>query len=240
MVRCRNQPDLYHQHYDLLQRKYITKDPIGLKGGLNPYQYPLNPITNTDPLGLINFGTGMNSTGLASESAIRYLEPEAARTTIDNIVSTNGAWTPGHEYVMGWAIAAPAIPAIVMFAPAESIGTALTGAGLSCGSNTAYQLYKGDKFNYKDAALAALTGYLAPGRNILENTLISMGVTFLSKDGKPGATGGSGFGTAVSEVMSLLTPSYIPDAIVDFGGGVVSEYIGDKSEEIFDTEEEKK
>ncbi|EAP0876935.1 hypothetical protein GWZ31_07810 [Salmonella enterica subsp. enterica] len=67
-----------------------------------------------------------------------------------------------------------------------------------------------------------------------------MGITFLSKNGKPGATGGSGFGTAVSEVMSLLTPSYIPDAIVDFGGGVVSEYIGDKSEEIFDTEEEKK
>lgn len=229
-----------HRYYNPGQGRYITQDPIGLKGGLNPYQYPLNPIMNTDPLGLINFGTGMNSTGLASESAIRYLEPEAARTTIDNIVSTNGAWTPGHEYVMGWAIAAPAIPAIVMFAPAESIGTALTGAGLSCGSNTAYQLYKGDKFNYKDAALAALTGYLAPGRNILENTLISMGVTFLSKDGKPGATGGSGFGTAVSEVMSLLTPSYIPDAIVDFGGGVVSEYIGDKSEEIFDTEEEKK
>ncbi|HGB3488000.1 TPA: RHS repeat-associated core domain-containing protein, partial [Salmonella enterica subsp. enterica serovar Wangata] len=53
IVRCRNQPDLYHQHYDLLQRKYITKDPIGLKGGLNPYTYPLNPVVNIDPLGLL-------------------------------------------------------------------------------------------------------------------------------------------------------------------------------------------
>ncbi|MDV2058583.1 hypothetical protein RXS97_17605 [Salmonella enterica] len=40
--------------------------------------------------------------------------------------------------------------------------------------------------------------------------------------------------------MSLPTPSYIPDAVVEFGGGVVSEYIGDKSKEIFDTEETKK
>lgn len=50
-VRCRNRPDLYHQHYDSLQGKYITQDPIGLKGGLNPYTYPLNPVVNIVPLG---------------------------------------------------------------------------------------------------------------------------------------------------------------------------------------------
>ncbi|EFH8933567.1 RHS element protein, partial [Escherichia coli] len=41
-----------HRYYDPLQWRYITQDPIGLKGGWNFYQYPLNPISNIDPLGL--------------------------------------------------------------------------------------------------------------------------------------------------------------------------------------------
>ncbi|EPA3171297.1 RHS repeat-associated core domain-containing protein, partial [Shigella sonnei] len=41
-----------HRYYDPLQGRYITQDPIGLKGGWNFYQYPLNPITDIDPLGL--------------------------------------------------------------------------------------------------------------------------------------------------------------------------------------------
>ncbi|EHY5634925.1 rhs element protein RhsC, partial [Escherichia coli] len=41
-----------HRYYDPLRGRYITQDPIGLKGGWNFYQYPLNPISNIDPLGL--------------------------------------------------------------------------------------------------------------------------------------------------------------------------------------------
>ncbi|EOY8347516.1 DUF4329 domain-containing protein, partial [Escherichia albertii] len=41
-----------HRYYDPLQGRYITQDPIGLAGGWNFYQYPLNPLSKIDPLGL--------------------------------------------------------------------------------------------------------------------------------------------------------------------------------------------
>lgn len=69
------------------------------------------------------------------------------------------------------------MPLLVIFGPAECTGVAFIDAGLSYGSNSSYQLYKGDVFNYKDTGLAALTGFLAPGRSVLENTLIAMGLT---------------------------------------------------------------
>ncbi|EHJ8806012.1 RHS repeat protein [Escherichia coli] len=40
------------RYYDPLQGRYITPDPIGLRGGWNMYQYPLNPIQVIDPMGL--------------------------------------------------------------------------------------------------------------------------------------------------------------------------------------------
>ena len=41
-----------HRHYDPLQGRYITQDPIGLEGGWSLYAYPLNPVNGIDPLGL--------------------------------------------------------------------------------------------------------------------------------------------------------------------------------------------
>lgn len=41
-----------HRYYDPEQGRYITQDPIGLMGGWNLYQYPLDPIQIIDPLGL--------------------------------------------------------------------------------------------------------------------------------------------------------------------------------------------
>ncbi|EFE06258.1 RHS element core protein [Citrobacter youngae] len=41
-----------HRYYNPEQGRYITQDPIGLRGGWNPYTYPLNPVTGMDPLGL--------------------------------------------------------------------------------------------------------------------------------------------------------------------------------------------
>ncbi|EMU7578945.1 RHS repeat protein, partial [Escherichia coli] len=41
-----------HRYYDPLQGRYITQDPIGLRGEWNLYKYPLNPVRFIDSLGL--------------------------------------------------------------------------------------------------------------------------------------------------------------------------------------------
>jgi RHS repeat-associated protein len=43
----------YYRYYDPETDRYITADPIGLVGGLNPYRYAeANPLSNADPFGL--------------------------------------------------------------------------------------------------------------------------------------------------------------------------------------------
>jgi RHS repeat-associated protein len=41
-----------NRYYDPAQTRYLTPDPIGLRGGANLYDYPRDPINSTDPLGL--------------------------------------------------------------------------------------------------------------------------------------------------------------------------------------------
>ncbi|MDN7667049.1 RHS repeat-associated core domain-containing protein [Burkholderia vietnamiensis] len=41
-----------HRYYDPSSGRFISKDPIGLAGGINVYQYAPNPVRWTDPLGL--------------------------------------------------------------------------------------------------------------------------------------------------------------------------------------------
>ncbi|EDW2526938.1 RHS repeat protein, partial [Salmonella enterica subsp. salamae] len=46
-----------HRYYSPGLGRYITQDPAGLEGGWNLYAYPLNPVTDTDPLGLWQEGS---------------------------------------------------------------------------------------------------------------------------------------------------------------------------------------
>lgn len=41
-----------YRYYDPATGRFISKDPIGLDGGINAYQYAPNPIEWVDPLGL--------------------------------------------------------------------------------------------------------------------------------------------------------------------------------------------
>ncbi|PRE28614.1 hypothetical protein C6P79_09670 [Burkholderia multivorans] len=45
-----------HRYYDPGTGRFVSKDPIGLAGGLNVYQYAPNPVEWIDPLGLARSG----------------------------------------------------------------------------------------------------------------------------------------------------------------------------------------
>lgn len=76
--------DNRHRYYNPEQRRYITQDPVGLEGGWNLYQYPLNPIMETDPLGL---------------AACKVLYPDYPIEYMDGSTTT---WLGGHGGILGY------------------------------------------------------------------------------------------------------------------------------------------
>ncbi|WP_269767097.1 RHS repeat-associated core domain-containing protein [Burkholderia ubonensis] len=44
-----------HRYYDPSCGRFISKDPIGLAGGINVFQYAPNPVSWIDPLGLMGY-----------------------------------------------------------------------------------------------------------------------------------------------------------------------------------------
>ena len=72
-----------HRYYDPLQGRYNTQDPIGLRGGWNPYTYPLNPVAKVDPQGLMALGGEFgkwagSAANAASEGHMSYDNAAAA------------------------------------------------------------------------------------------------------------------------------------------------------------------
>ena len=65
--------------YDPSTGRYLTPDPIGLKGGLNSYRYTKNPVDYVDPLGLENKAvvTAQNADA-GEEAALSESSPEMA------------------------------------------------------------------------------------------------------------------------------------------------------------------
>ncbi len=71
-----------HRYYDPASGRYVSRDPLGLAGGLNLHVYVgNNPVRGIDPLGLVDINL--------------FPHDEAIRKSADNITSPSGAFTVG-------------------------------------------------------------------------------------------------------------------------------------------------
>ncbi|WP_447894315.1 RHS repeat-associated core domain-containing protein [Vreelandella sp. GE22] len=69
-----------HRYYDPQQGRYVSQDPIGLRGGTNLYGYVANPMGAVDPLGLSGGPYGLGS-GPYSQSNYISRSVEQAEST---------------------------------------------------------------------------------------------------------------------------------------------------------------
>uniref|UniRef100_UPI0011F1EEFE RHS repeat-associated core domain-containing protein n=1 Tax=Escherichia albertii TaxID=208962 RepID=UPI0011F1EEFE len=86
-----------NRYYDPLQGRYITQDPIGLRGGWNLYKYPLNPVRFIDSLGL-KFEVNGDSSDF--NQAVQYLEKDSRMKEAIDFLSSSEQ-TVRVEYIDG-------------------------------------------------------------------------------------------------------------------------------------------
>ncbi|MCS2154605.1 DUF6531 domain-containing protein [Scandinavium goeteborgense] len=89
-----------HRYYDTETGQYLTPDPIGLAGGVNPYGYVHNPLGWVDPLGLACCPIKVSSRNEALKRAQEYAQvPRVSRggqnITLEDlrVGSRGGNWT---------------------------------------------------------------------------------------------------------------------------------------------------
>ncbi|HDR2863319.1 TPA: RHS repeat protein, partial [Enterobacter asburiae] len=95
-----------HRYYDPVPGRYITQDPIGLQGGVNPYAYPLNPVIVIDPLGLNGLdvlGNWLNQAGVKEvcNNAVAQYENSIPKPT-SNWIFTGWDVNKGRRFGNGY------------------------------------------------------------------------------------------------------------------------------------------
>uniref|UniRef100_UPI002EDB672C RHS repeat-associated core domain-containing protein n=1 Tax=Enterobacterales TaxID=91347 RepID=UPI002EDB672C len=108
-----------HRYYDPMQGRYITQDPIGLRGGWNLYAYPLAPVMGIDPLGLdAGFGSLMGDGGAKYAANVMSMDvsmsqsgasPQDISNVNKNICIGSNSWNPGNQYIKGIVFGSSAI-----------------------------------------------------------------------------------------------------------------------------------
>ncbi|MFM9924406.1 RHS repeat-associated core domain-containing protein [Variovorax sp. H27-G14] len=61
-----------HRYYDPVVGRFVSKDPIGLLGGINLHQYVLDPTQWIDPLGLAAHRGRIQAQGAKLEESVSW------------------------------------------------------------------------------------------------------------------------------------------------------------------------
>lgn len=232
-----------HRYYNPEQGRYITQDPIGLRGGWNLYAYPLNPVQGVDPLGLDEGDIFSEYDNSAADTLDNYLNshgssPEERIKAGEEYVRGVGGWNPAADYVKLWAIDTPVIIGTILTGPASSLsalskgtiswGKTVIESATSCAA-VATTSYMDDKKipDKSELTLCALGGAFGAGKGFLEKTAMKMGLSFLSQGADIQAGMDAAANTGVEEVVGGGTGKlpYVPEN--EFGDAVTDVFAGE-------------
>ncbi|WP_224101122.1 RHS repeat-associated core domain-containing protein [Paraburkholderia caribensis] len=105
-----------YRYYDPHAGRFISKDPIGLSGGINLYQYAPNPVQWIDPLGLARRPCPCDCEKILKESGRGYGAYSEVDPDSHHIIQ-NAAVRDVTDYSRSQA------PAVQLNGPSTSVGS---------------------------------------------------------------------------------------------------------------------
>nr|KVE20119.1 hypothetical protein WS66_26965 [Burkholderia sp. LA-2-3-30-S1-D2] len=75
-----------HRYYDPNTGRFVSKDPIGLAGGLNSWQYAPNPVQWIDPLGLIKLRHNKSTGTWSTPNGLSYGQGSAHGNRVKHVL----------------------------------------------------------------------------------------------------------------------------------------------------------
>ncbi|MBR8080999.1 RHS repeat-associated core domain-containing protein [Burkholderia cenocepacia] len=123
-----------YRYYDPTSGRFVSKDPIGLLGGVNSYQYATNPIAWIDPLGLACRRPGGYRVNDADQHG--NLSPNANRAPGNTNTVADGLVQSHHPIQQEWAkqqvfpngtYSSRAAPAVLLPSTSGSIHAQISG-----------------------------------------------------------------------------------------------------------------